>query len=49
MGEYNIKMDITELGWKEVDWIHMDQVGLVAPSFERDKEPSVSMQDGGMS
>jgi hypothetical protein len=27
----------------------MDQVGLVAPSFERDKEPSVSMQDGGMS
>jgi hypothetical protein len=25
---YNIKMDIREIGWESVDWIHLAQIGI---------------------
>jgi hypothetical protein len=36
--EDNNRMDLTEMGWEGVDWVHLDQ--------EHDNESSGSIKDG---
>jgi hypothetical protein len=39
-------MNLREIGWEGVDWIHLAQVGTVAGSYELGNEPSGSIKDG---
>jgi hypothetical protein len=41
--EDNIRMDLTEIGWKGVEWICLAQ-GLVVGSLEHNNEPSGSIK-----
>jgi hypothetical protein len=43
--ESNIRMDIREMWWKGVEWIHLAQ-GSVAGSFGHGNEPSGSIKGG---
>jgi len=43
--EDNIRMDIREIRWGDVDWKHLDQ-GLVAGSCEHSNERSGSITGG---
>jgi hypothetical protein len=44
----NIKMDLREIGWEGVDWMHLAyDKGTVASCFEHDNEPSGSIKGGG--
>jgi hypothetical protein len=36
----DIKMDLTEIGWEVVDWIHLAQTGPMVGSCEPGNEPS---------
>jgi hypothetical protein len=35
----NIRMDLREVGWEGVDWIHLEGLGLVAGSCECNTKP----------
>jgi hypothetical protein len=45
---YNIRVDLREVGWEVVDWIHLStlEYGPVAGSCERGNEPSGSIKGG---
>jgi hypothetical protein len=42
----NIKMDLGEIGWGDMDWIDLAQEGPVDSSCECDNEPSDSINAG---
>jgi hypothetical protein len=39
-------MDLREIVWENVDWMHLAQEGPVADCFEHDNEPSISIKWG---
>jgi hypothetical protein len=44
--EDNIRMDLREIRWEDVDWIHLAQDRTVADSCEHSNEPSGSIKGG---
>jgi len=44
--EGTIRVDLGEIGWEGVDWIHLGQVGTCC---EHGNEPSGSIKGGGIS
>jgi hypothetical protein len=46
MKRYPIKIDLTDIGWEGVNWIHLAQDKTRVGSYEHGDEPSAYIKDG---